>query len=108
MGRISRGHPSPWRPRTPQAVEVGVRACVGEDGRVSFRDLATTLAFEGSGHHGGTARGVATTDEVVDEGDEAAPPADHRLSERRAGRLRTGRGRQNPDSRDVAFYGVLK
>src|SRR5665648_582712 len=76
MGRISRGHPSPWRPRTPQAVEVGVRACVGEDGRVSFRDLATTLAFEGSGHHGGTARGVATTDEVVDEGDQVIRQSD--------------------------------
>src|SRR5665647_2398851 len=50
-----------------EAVQVGVRACVGEDGRVSFRDLSTTLAFEGSGYHGGAARGVAVADEVVDE-----------------------------------------
>ena len=59
-----------------EAVQVGVRARVGEDHCVSLRDLATTLPFEGSRHHGRTARGIAMTDELVNEGDQVIGEAD--------------------------------
>ena len=59
-----------------ETVQVGVGACDGEDGRISFSDLATTLPFEGSRHHSGTARGIAMTDQVVNEGDQVIGQAD--------------------------------
>src|SRR5665648_916202 len=62
-----------------EAVQVGVRTGAGEDGRVSFRDLATTLPFEGSRHHSGTALGIAMADQVVNEGDQVIGQADSDL-----------------------------